>query len=76
MTEYLYNLLAFHHFLNITVQFSKIFLLFDEIFSTLRAYLSDCFQHNEDHYNDQQSQLRAQYDHGNKSADDRDRAAE
>ena len=76
MTEYLYNLLAFHHFLNITVQFTKIFLLFNKIFSTLRSDFTNCFQHNEDHYNDQQSQLRAQYDHGNKSADDRDGAAE
>ena len=76
MAEYLYNLLTIHHFLDIAVQLTKVFLLFDEIFSTLRTDLSDRFQHDEYHRNDQQGQLRAQHDHRNKRTDDGNRTAE
>ena len=49
MAEDLDNLLPIHHFFNITIDFSKIFLLFQEIFPTLSGGFLGTKYHNCNH---------------------------
>ena len=49
MAEYLYNLLAFHHFLDVTIYNTKILLLLHEILAAESCKIFTCHQHHSNH---------------------------
>ena len=49
MAEYLYNLLTFHHFLDVTIYNTKILLLLHEKLTTKSCKILTCHQHDSNH---------------------------
>ena len=71
MAEDFDNLLSIHHFLNISVNLSKIHLLFHEIFSTLACRESGRFDHERHHNQGHNRKRNIQDQHTDKYTDDR-----
>ena len=69
MTEYLHNLLAVHHFFNISVDLTKILLLLKEIFSTLSSSFLCSPDHDRNHNHRHCCQWNIQDQHTDKYTD-------
>ena len=72
MTEYLYNLLAFHHFLDVTIYNTKILLLLHEILTTKTSKILTCKKHNTYHEQSYKSKRDIQNDHTYQHTDNGD----
>ena len=63
MAEYLYNLLTFHHFLDVTIYNTKILLLLHEKLTTKSCKILTCHQHDSNHDQSHDSKRHIQNNH-------------